>query len=450
VTTRFYFRDATPAVTPSSWSAGWNKTSATLYSLITNKILGTGGATLSNTASGTSGHFTGIYRAVSLPLLAQTISGTIKGQFQCSETNATDNYTLAVAIKIIQADGTDRAVLLAASASDDTSATPPEMVVTTQTNRRFQDSSENFSITLSSQAVTAGDRLVIEIGYRQASTSVANGGVRTASTDASDLPEDSTTTTNANPWLEFSGNILLAPYYYGSASTPADNGTGTADPTDVTPPTGMVAGDLVCMVGVQRATGAALAISNNGGQSWTSEAAIGITNCTVRLFWCVFDGTWDANPSVDFDATTNNSVQMHVWRPPSASYTWSANQALAETEDATSPYANPGQTTTGTDPTLTLVGWFTADDNSWDASGDTGWLLAGTAQYRNTSGNDTSASYEYKVQLTGGATGSVDKLQNTVTGDACTTLAISWACAAPVAQAPFAPLFQHKPISLRI
>jgi len=222
---------------------------------------------------------------------------------------------------------------------------------------------------------------------------------------------------------------MMPVYLYGSASTPADGAaaTGTADPTAVTPPSGMLAGDLVCMIGQQRATGATLAISQAGGQTWTSEAAIGITNQTDRLFWCTFNGTWSADPSVDFSAATCNSVQMHVFRPPSTDYTWEVNQALAETEDASSPYANPGQTTTGTDPTVTLVGWFTADDNSWNASGDTGWQVAGTAQYRNTSGSDQSAAYEYKLQTSAGATGAVDKTQNTVTGDACTTFAITFA-----------------------
>lgn len=450
MTTRLYCTQAgfAAAVTPSSWSAGWNKTTgvAADQQLLLRKVVAGADepASVSNTASGTSGHFTALFRNVSPPLLAQTLSGTIKGQFKCFEAAAGDNFTLAVAVKVIKADGTDRGVLVAVSASDDTSTTPPEFSAVSLTNRALRDSSENASISLSSLAVSAGDRIVVEVGIRQASTSTNNGTIeRGARFDYTDLAEDDTTTVGSRiPWVELSQDVLFQPTYAGSAATPEDaaGATGTADPTAVTPPTGMVSGDLVCMVGQQRATGATLAISNNGGQSWTSETAIGITNQTDRLFWCVYDGTWDADPSVDFSATTCNSVQMHVFRPPSASYTWSVNQALAETEDATSPYANPGQTTTGTDSTLSLVGWFTADDNSWDAPSGTGWEQTGTAQYRNTSGSDQSASYAHYIQATGGATGAVSKTQNTITGDACTTFCISFAAAAPVAFIAARPL----------
>jgi hypothetical protein len=418
-------------VTPSSFSAGWNKTAgATDTPGFPFHYPSQTGGSVVNAASGTNGHFTCCARVVFPRLLAQTISGTVKGQFSCNEVAAGDNYTIAFALKVVKADGTDRGVLLAVSASDDTSTTPPEMA-TTSINRTLRDSAESASLSLSSLAVTAGDYLVLELGFRQASAS-SNNGTIVCNSDFTDLPEDETSSTAAG-WIEFSGSVLFEPLYFKSASTPSDNGTGTADPTAVTPPTGMVAGDLACFIGQQRATGATLAITEAGGQTWTSEAAIGITNVTARLFWCVFDGTWDANPSIDFGATTCNSVQMHVFRPPSATYAWSVNQALAETEDATTPYTNPGQTTTGTAPTVSLVGWFTADDNLWDAAADAGWLSLGESQYRNTSGSDQSASYSHKVQVAAGDTGSVSKAQNTVTGDAATTFCITFAATNPLA-----------------
>jgi hypothetical protein len=66
-------------------------------------------------------------------------------------------------------------------------------------------------------------------------------------------------------------SFLMAITYYGSASRPADNGTNTSNPTAVTPPGGMLAGDLVLMIAQRRASSGTLAISNAGGQSWTSE-----------------------------------------------------------------------------------------------------------------------------------------------------------------------------------
>ena len=443
------------AVTPSSALAGWNKTSGAHgpYRSAYGPLLTDYGTSKTNAASGTSGHFTLMSRHIIGPFVAaQTVDGTVKGQIRCNETTGTDSYTTAIGLKVIQADGSDRGTLLAVTGSDDSSTDPPEMNVSTLENRAFRDASENASITLSSVSAQVGDYLVIEIGFRQGSTSVNNATMQVGTANPAgtaplgDLTEDDTSISTLLSWLEFSKDLAILEYY-GSNSVPIDigdgSGTNTADPTAITPPAGMgsEASYLTCMIGQQRATGATLAITEAGGQSWTTEAAVGITNQTDRLFWCQFDGTWDADPSVDFGATTCNSVHMHVWRAP-VGFTWAVNVALAETEDATGPYANPGQTTTGTAPTLTLVGWFTADDNSWDASADAGWYVAGTAQYRNNSGSDQSASYEYHFQYAAGATGAVDKAQNTITGDACTTFAITFSATAPavvafIAQKPF-------------
>ncbi len=52
--------------------------------------------------------------------------------------------------------------------------------------------------------------------------------------------------------------------YFASASTPtADPGTNTANPTAVTPPGSMLAGDLVLMIAQARASSGTLAISND-------------------------------------------------------------------------------------------------------------------------------------------------------------------------------------------
>lgn len=442
--TRLHYSFASPEpVTPSSWSTGWDKTSgATSGYLLLNATDDAGVAKISNAASGTSGHFTAIKRFVSDPVAAQTIAGNIKGQNLCAEVNATDNYTVAVAIKVIAPDGSDRGVLLAITASDDTSATPPEFDATVGfgTNRKLRDSAESASIALASLAVSVGDRIVVELGFRQASTSVANGSLNSlaASYISSDLAENDTQNNTASPngWIEFDSDISFAAVYYGSSSTPADSSTatGVADPTAVTPPTGMLLGDLVLVAQQERDATTTLTVSNNGGQSWTSETAIGTTNQTARLHWCVFDGTWDANPSFDFaGGTAVNTVVMHVFRPPSTGYTWSVNQAQVELDDVSSPFTITGQTTTGTDPTVTFAGWFTADDNTWGTLSGTGWEVTGTAQYRNTSGTDQSCTFAHKIQTAAGATGNVAKSQLTLGDNDTTTLIITFAAVAPAA-----------------
>jgi hypothetical protein len=125
-----------------------------------------------------------------------------------SENNAGANATLALAIKIIQPDGTDRGVLLAQTASD--SATAGHELTTTLTNMSFQDAAESASIALTSQAATQGDYLVIEWGIRSANTT-ANRTVTLSygNNSATDLGENTTETTANNPWWEFSGTITL-------------------------------------------------------------------------------------------------------------------------------------------------------------------------------------------------------------------------------------------------
>ncbi len=66
---------------------------------------------------------------------------------------------------------------------------------------------------------------------------------------------------------------------------------------------------------------------NAGNQIWTTEAAQSQTNCTIRLFWCRFNGTWSANPSVNFSGTTCNTVVMHVFRPSNTSSVWQVDVA---------------------------------------------------------------------------------------------------------------------------
>jgi len=230
-------------------------------------------------------------------------------------------------------------------------------------------------------------------------------------------------------------SFLMAITYFGSASTPpTDNGTNTTDPTAVTPPGGMQAGDLVLMIAQQRGTGATLAIFQAGGQSWTVEAAQSQTNCTIRLFWCRFNGTWSANPSVNFSGSTCNSVVMHVFRPSNTSSVWEVDVA-----QVSGNYAAPGGAhtvtipgiTTITDGALVFAAWASSDNNTW-GSLTAGWSTPGFNQYRNSSGSDQSQTHAYRGIPTAagmpiaGATGNVSKNQATLGGDAGAYLIIAF------------------------
>ena len=223
--------------------------------------------------------------------------------------------------------------------------------------------------------------------------------------------------------------FLMSITYFGSASTPADNGTNTANPTAVTPPGSMLAGDLVLMIAESRDSTATLAISNTGGQSWTSETQQNQTNCRIRLFWCRFNGTWTANPSVSFGNTNPHIVVMHVFRPSNTSSVWQVDVAQVSGNFAAPGAPNrtvtiPGITTI-TDGALVFAAWATADDNTW-GSLTAGWSTPGSAQYRNTSGSDQSQTHAYKVMATAGASGDVSKNQATLGGDAGAYLIIAF------------------------
>jgi hypothetical protein len=222
--------------------------------------------------------------------------------------------------------------------------------------------------------------------------------------------------------------FLMSITYFGSASTPADNGTNTTNPTAVTPPGSMLAGDLVLMIAQSRDSTAALAMSNLGGQVWTSEAQQNQTNCRIRLFWCRFNGIWGANPSVSFGNTNPHTVVMHVFRPSNTSSVWQVDVA-----QVSGNYAAPGGAhtvtipgiTTITDGALVFAAWASSDNNTW-GSLTAGWSIPGLAQYRNSSGSDQSQTHAYKVMATAGASGNVSKNQATLGGDAGARLIIAF------------------------
>jgi len=201
--------------------------------------------------------------------------------------------------------------------------------------------------------------------------------------------------------------------YFASASTPADTGYNTANPTAVTPPGSMQVGDLVLMMAVSRANSGTLAISNAGGQSWTPEPQQNQNNCRIRLFWCRFNGTWTANPSVSFGNNNPHIVVMHVFRPPYTSNLWAVDVAQVDGNfgaPSGPPYTvtiSPGITTI-TDGALVFAGWASRDNNTW-GNLTALWTTPGGAQYRNSSGNDQSQTHAYRIMPTAGATGNVSK-----------------------------------------
>ena len=200
-------------VIPSTWNFG-----AQINPLTFAGRLAKGGSTMTTRtqATGTTNPtLRAMLRYVVGPLVGQTISGNVHGQMLASESNSGANATLAMAVKIIQPGGADRAVLLAAVGSDN-AASPYELVLTTLTNRKFYNAAEAEPIPLTSQAATQGDYLVIEIGFRSATATTRNISLRYGDAGANDLQEGTTETNDYAPWVEFSQDLT----WYAPAGIP--------------------------------------------------------------------------------------------------------------------------------------------------------------------------------------------------------------------------------------
>lgn len=214
-------------------------------------------------------------------------------------------------------------------------------------------------------------------------------------------------------------NAQAAITYYGSASTPSDNSSNNADPTAVTPPSSMQAGDLVIMIAsnAELLSAPTLAISNAGGQSWTALTQRNNSILKVNVFWCRYNGSWSANPSVSFGSGYNNTVTMHVFRPTGTNYKWEIDVSESSgtfSAPSSSPYTvTITGVTTQTDGALVFAAWSCDSSITW-GSLTSGWSTPGSSQYRNTWGifYKQSLTAAYLVKSSAGATGNVSKNQS--------------------------------------
>jgi hypothetical protein len=218
----------------------------------------------------------------------------------------------------------------------------------------------------------------------------------------------------------------MAITYHGSASSPTDNGTSTATTVSVTPPASMTTGDLVLIFAYQRGTTTTFSVSASGGQSWSTPLTHNGAAATLStsFIWCRYNGTWSTDPSVLFSAGTNTNVVMHVFRPSDTSKLWAVDvtnspSATNKWLDYTAGAPVNGLTSSWTplnNSNVSITFWGSDDDNSWGTLSGTGWVVTGSAQYRNTSGNDTSSSYAHLIQTTAASVPIVQKTQ-TVNGN---------------------------------
>jgi len=181
-------------------------------------------------------------------------------------------------------------------------------------------------------------------------------------------------------------------------------------------------GDLLVWCSAGRATTTAPPASGTGGQTWT-EVFNGTANPrTFSMFWAVFDGTWDSNPT-NANSPGTTTIQISVWRAVNTGVTWSAELLTGPTGVGApgSPFTCTivGGTPSGSDPCV-IVGYLqTADDNTWGSLSGSGWAMLGSsAGYANDAGSDNSLATCYLSQASPAAPGSPTINQATNGGDA--------------------------------
>lgn len=211
--TRVYLPSSgtTPGISPAVGS-GWTATASTGFVRI-NGVLTRINSTLTDHTSASpsaTNPSTYVFRQYIIgPLAAQTVSGSLTGIVRGLESATTFNATIAIAVRQVNGAGTHVNDILSVAASDNTAAAPPEFGTSAAT-RRFNDSAESATLSLTSRTLSDGDFIVIEIGARKASTSTtATVTLRFGDSNASDFAHTDGLTTDLNPWVEFSGDLVF-------------------------------------------------------------------------------------------------------------------------------------------------------------------------------------------------------------------------------------------------
>lgn len=213
--TRLYLPSTgSPGLGSLGYGGGWNKTSQAARFAGTRLATRANSSNVAriNTSAATSPEFHCCAQFQYPDLVAQTITGTLKGQVRANVNNVSFNGTVAITARIVSSTGsTLRGYLIGTTpAASQSVASPPRMTLTI-TNRRFRTSTDVTDIPLSTVTAQLDDVLVIEIGSRDVDTGTSrssniNFQDLTAQTD---LPENDTSTGGQNPWVEFSQTIFF-------------------------------------------------------------------------------------------------------------------------------------------------------------------------------------------------------------------------------------------------
>lgn len=205
--TKFYLNDFAAPYTPATIRGAWDETAgAVTRQLAQDKIEGGSITTVSRAETVTTLDYDVLlYRGVSGPLTAQTISGTLDVVISVVEGATAADFVWHIHAYVTQGDSdTPRGTLL----SDYTETTANEWGTAASTSGKALASAQ----TVTNVVCSAGDRIVVEIGYRAKNTVTTSftGTLRYGGdTSTSDLTAGGNGQTLAG-FLNFSGTISLA------------------------------------------------------------------------------------------------------------------------------------------------------------------------------------------------------------------------------------------------
>jgi hypothetical protein len=173
----------------------------------------------------------------------------------------------------------------------------------------------------------------------------------------------------------------------------------------------MEAGDLVVLWALARSATLSVYddIANNGGQTWnTTTINTATLSLSGAIHWCIFDGTWDANPQfggvgssvpftlygIVFRSDNDSTIELDAACDTAVNQADSSNVCTIPANEISTSQAN----------CLLVAGWAVSAINTW-SSITSGWTYSADGsptQVRNTSGSDTSLSMGWLIQAGSG------------------------------------------------
>ena len=197
--TRLYLPSTgTPALAGVAYDSGWEKTTNVVRRPASTEKTFTSMATVNPGYAGTTGNDGLAAQFIFGPIAEQTISGHVKAQIIVTEGAFASDYYPQISVRVVSGDGlTVRGTLLGFPSFGTEFAS-------TAINKTWP------STALTPVAASAGDYVVIEVGYRWTSgfSSTAET-LRFGDNGSADLPEDEVSTDGTlNPWVEFDSLIL--------------------------------------------------------------------------------------------------------------------------------------------------------------------------------------------------------------------------------------------------